>query len=265
MKLLNIDGVGYPTSKVVKIEPATVLLDTSFETLSDDFHVQRKVNKDVIVNVYMEGMKAPIEHTMHLNSTGDTVYLPTDPDFLEWLGEQTLESGKDPLKIFKGSLAKVLRIRQMIKDAENAKASNTTLVQNAAPVVAEAVQTSTPVEMQTIETEEGVTLDVALRDLTDEPPLPFTPAITVQPEMKTDALIANEEILPFANPTVSDEDLLLLKKKEKTVKKWLMSYIEEINSQEAEEHSLIAKRGVELSEDDVELKNCVVNYMEDVL
>lgn len=264
MKMLIVDGVGYPTSAVTKVEPAFVSIHTEFGELGDDFTVGVAQHKTAHVNVYMQNGK-PIDYSFDMSGQNNEIYLPTDENFLAWLDEQTMDNGKEPAKVFRAALSKVVRIRQMIKEAEMRKTENNKLVQAATPVIEQSVQTATPVAVSTVETETGVSLDVALKDLTDEPLLPFEPNITVQPEIKTDALIANEEVMQFNMPSVSDEDFLTLKKKERTVKKWLLAYIEEANGWEDEDEMLIAKRGVELPEGVDSIREHIIKCMEEVL
>lgn len=263
-KLITVNGIGYPVSKLNKVEPVEMIESVQFGTLNEDFTVAKTTERTAIVDLYFDGQKAPLKYELPLSGQNGITYLPTDPEFLGWIEDKETESGKSASKLFKGALAKVAKIKALMKDVEERKATTAKLVEEVKPVVEQAVQTATPIEISQTEGENGVSLEVALKDLTDEPELPFTSNIVVQPELKTDALMANEELLQFNNPTVSDEDVITLQKKTKFITKWCNKYLSELDNDE-ESISLVAKRGAELDDGLMEAKVKVLALMEQVL
>ena len=227
-KYIINNGCAYPSRLISKIEPS--VMETTVRCSSIDLlNVNRVSSIDVVFNVYVDGVKGATQFRHPANGSVESVYLPEDEDFVEWLSEQQLKSGKDPVKVFKNAVLKVNRIKMAIAECEKAKQSNEKVVETVAPVVQQA---EAPVAVQLTPRADGevVDLDVALKDLSEEPELPFEPQI-VAPKSET---FVNEELEEFNQPTVSDEDMHLLHKKTAFIEKMVANYIAAVNALEPE-------------------------------
>ena len=222
------NGCAYPSRLITKIEPS--ILETTIKCSSIDlFNIHRVSTMDVVFNVYLEGVKGATQFKEPANGSSESVYLPEDEGFMEWLAEQKLKSGKNPVKVFKSAVSKVNRLKLAIAECEKAKQSNEKIVETVAPAVQQA---EAPVAVQLTPRADGevVDLDVALKDLSEEPELPFEPQI-VAPKSET---FVNEELEEFNQPTVSDEDMHLLHKKTAFIEKMVANYIAAVNALEPE-------------------------------
>ena len=136
-KYIINNGCAYPSRLISKIEPS--VMETTVRCSSIDLlNVNRASYIDVVFNVYVDGVKGATQFRHPANGSVESVYLPEDEDFVEWLSEQQLKSGKDPIKVFKNAVLKVNRIKMAIAECEKAKQSNEKIVETVAPVVQQA-------------------------------------------------------------------------------------------------------------------------------
>ena len=227
-KYVMNNGCAYPSRLISKIEPSVLETSTTGSPV-DLLNINRVSSVEVMFNVYMDGAKGVTQFKKSSNDSVEQVYLPEDEDFMEWLSGQELKNGKDPVKFFKNAVLKVNRIKMAIAECEKAKEANTKVVETVAPAIEQAEKPVT-LELKPRTDGEIVDLDVALKDLSEEPALPFEPQV-VAPKSET---FVNEELEEFNQPTVSDEDMSLLHKKTAFIEKMTARYLEALNASEAE-------------------------------
>lgn len=235
-KLFIYSGVGYPTSSVVSVTPESFFKEQHISNY-DETNFTASVSELVSVysRIVFSGVRNTAMITTQLENSPKLInFLEYEP-FMDWLSEQSLKSGKDPVIKFKASVAKIFRIRALIEESKKQEEKNKQSAQNMQQVIENtAVEKPAVFELGTVENESGVSLDVAIKQLEDEPSLPFEPSIVVQPELQTETLV-NEQLEEFNTSLVSDEDIMTLRKKEAFVNKYIKKYIEEFNNIEPEE------------------------------
>lgn len=230
-KLLMVDNVSYPVSSVTKVTADSwsefvKMSDYSPETF--EVHISKKVM--MRFNIGIASLKSGVNVDVDVADEDNTVSLLDYAPFMEWLSEQSLKNGKDPVARFKANVAKVTKLRQLMKDIEAQKVLTETTVEKMSEVLQTPVDEKDTFSLTPVESEQGVTLDVAIKQLEDGPTLPFD--IVVQPELQTDTqepLMVNEQLEEFNKPSMSSEDILTLRKKEAFINKYINMYMQHIN------------------------------------